>query len=306
MRSAKIIFICLFTTLLPWSVSAFALSPSSFDFTAVRGQTLSSSITIVNTQENDQEYFLGFMGFGSKDDSGTPEFYPPDERVSELTDWILFENRSVIIPALSSSEVPFKIVVPDDTPSGGYFAAITVSPAPADIVATNGAIIEAKTASLVLLTVEGETQEHLELLDFVSNDDIFALLQRTFVYRVQNQGNVHLTPTGTVTLKGIFGQTIETLDANPVEGRVLPASTRRFDVTQDDRITGWFRIVAFQFSHLAIGPVTAVLDLSYGESGSIHSSLSFWLIPWQLLTTLLCLLIALRLLYPFFRRKRPH
>jgi len=290
--------------LIPSSVSAFALAPSSLDLTAERGETISSSITILNTQENDQEYFLDLMGFRSKDDSGAPEFYSSDNGTSELTEWILFEEDSLIVPALSSSEVFFKVVVPDDIAAGGYFAAITVSPAPADVVATNGAIIEAKTAALVLLTVTGETNEQLELLDFVNNDDIYALPQQVFVYRVQNQGNVHVTPTGTITLKGIFGQTIETIDANSVDGRVLPGSTRRFEVTQDYRITSWYDTVAFQLRHLTIGPVTATLDLTYGESGSIQSSLAFLMIPWQLLITIIGLLMALCLFYRLLPHRR--
>lgn len=292
--------------LLPFDVSAFALSPSSLELNAKRGETIASSITILNTQEVDTEYYVGIMGFQPKDDTGTPEFYTPETGSHELANWILFEDTSFVVPALSASEVPFKVIVPDDVISQGYFAAITVSPAPTDVVASNGAIIEAKTASLVFLTVEGETVEQLALLDFTSVSRLSDLPFRSYQFRVQNQGNVHVTPAGSLKVTGLFGQTISNVDANPEEGRVLPDSTRAFEITQENPLKSWYDTVAFQLSHLAIGPVTATLDLNYGESGTIQSSLSFWLFPWQLMVTLLGLLLALFILHQFLRRKRPN
>ena len=149
------------TLLVPSSVSAFALSPSSLELTGKRGETVISSITILNTQNVDTEYYIGLMGFQPKDDTGAPEFYTTETGSYELANWILFENDSFVVPALSASEVSFKVVVPDDVLSQGYFAAITVSPAPSDVVASNGAIIEAKTAALVFLTVQGEQKSVL-------------------------------------------------------------------------------------------------------------------------------------------------
>lgn len=290
--------------LVPSTVSAFALSPSSLDLSAKRGEMIVSSITILNTQEVDTEYYVDVMGFQPKDDTGTPEFYTPETGSHELANWILFENDSFVVPALSASEAPFKVVVPDDVLSQGYFAAITVSPAPSDVVAANGAIIEAKTASLVFLTVEGETVEQLALLDFTRSGGSNDLPFRSYQFRLQNQGNVHVTPVGSIRLTGLFGQTISSVDANPEEGRVLPDSTRTFEVMNENTLASWYETVAFQLSHLAIGPVTATLDLTYGGNGIIQSSMSFWLFPWQLIVTVVGLLIVLLILYQFLRRKR--
>ena len=284
------------------SVSAFALSSASLELSAKRGETIMSSITILNTQEVDTGYYVGIIGFRPKDETGRPEFLTAETGSNELANWILFENDSFVVPALSASEVPFKVVVPDDIAARSYFAAITVSPAPADVVATNGAIIEAKTASLVFLTVEGETEEHLEILDFTSVNGSSDLPFRDYQFRLQNQGNVHVTPVGHILLTSIFDEMM-VIPVNLEEGRVLPDSTRTFEVVHENPLTSWYATVGYQLSHLAMGPVTATLDLSYGESGTIQSSLSFWLFPWQLLVTLLGLLTVLCMLYQFLRRK---
>ncbi|MBI5794147.1 hypothetical protein HZA87_03620 [Candidatus Uhrbacteria bacterium] len=305
MKKWQPLMISLFTMLtVPSVASAVSVAPASLELTADRGEMVSSSITVLNTQNNDQEYFIGLMGFKPKDDSGTPEFFLPEAGMDDLTSWILLGSSSYIVPALSSSQIPFRVAVPDDIPAGGYYAAITVSPAPADVVATNGAIIEAKTAVLVLLTVGGETQENLALLDFTSAQGESGLPFHSYQFRLQNQGNVHVMPVGMVRLTGLLGQTILELDANAQEGRVLPGSTRTFSVAPDTQATNWYNAAAFQLSHLVIGPVKATLDLTYGGNGIIQSSLSFWVFPWQLILTMIGLLLVLCFLYRLSRRWR--
>lgn len=297
MRSSRPLFVLVSTMIfIPSVVSALALAPSSQELTAKRGETITSSITVINALETEQEYYVGLLGFRPKDDSGAPEFYEPDPTQSDLTDWILFEQDRFIVPALSFAEIPFRVVVPDDISAQGYYAAITLSPAPADVVATNGAIIEAKTAALVLLTVEGETQERLELLDFTRTGD-------SYQYRIQNQGNVHATPIGTIRITSLFGQVISEVDANPESGRVLPGSTRTFEVPSEEPTRDVFDVVAYQLSHWAMGPATTTLSLTYGDQGSIESTLTFWLFPWELIITILGLAVILRFGYRLWPRR---
>ena len=288
-RSIQFSIWFLATLLIPFLVSAATVAPLAIEIAGDRGETISSTFSIINTEAFDREYYLGMMGFLPKDDSGAPQFFSALEQTDGFTRWVVFPSESVVVPAQSKADVHFTIAIPDDAVSGGYYAAITVSPAPADVVVSNGAIIQAKTAILLLLTVEGETVESLALLDFTSLGEEFDLPFGTFRYRLQNQGNVHVMPTGTVTLTGVFGQQIGSIDANPADGRVLPSSTRVFEVKYEETFSGWFDTVAYQLQHLTIGPVTATLDISYGNAQSIQSEIRFWVIPWQFLITIVVL-----------------
>lgn len=286
-RNLTTIICSLACLLIPGWMYAVTVAPSAIELSDARGETMSSMFTIINPQASEQEYFLGTMGFSAKDDSGAPQFFAVEGQDDALAQWIVFPSASIVVPAQSTGDVSFQVAIPDDIASGGYYAAITISPAPADVVAANGAILEAKTAILVFLTVEGETDESLALLDFTASGERVDLPFAIFRFRLQNQGNVHVKPEGTLTLTGLFGQTLLTLSANPAQGRVLPDSTRTFEVRPTNVPQSWYEIVSYQMSHLAIGPVTARLNLSYGDTGeTISSELTLWVFPWQLFVTI--------------------
>jgi hypothetical protein len=279
----------------PLLAEAATISPSVIDVSGAREQVVDSSFTILNTGASEQVYFLDVIGFQAGEEDGSPSFTP--EATSPLLSWIALPSSDVTVPALSKVDVPFKLVIPDDIVSGSYQGAITVSTAPSDVVAQNGATIEARTAILVFLVVEGETIEKLELLDFTFEQTHPRLPFGTFSFRVQNQGNVHLVPNGSIVLSGLFGKTLATIHVNETAGRVLPDSTRTYSAEFLAEDLNWFEMAGFQLQHLAIGSVTATLDLGYGASGVISSSFSFILIPIELLSVLLLMLVGIGLLY---------
>jgi hypothetical protein len=279
----------------PFVSSAASVSPSVLELSSVRGDLVESTFEILNTGASEQTYFLDLLSFIPDDESGSPQFISKDQAFDGLVSWITFPVTEVVVPPQSRVEVPFDVVVPDDVASGGYYAAITVSTAPTEIIATNGAIIEAKTAVLVLLTIEGETVEQIELLDFSLDQLDSALPFGTFTFRLQNQGNVHVSPVGEIQLTGLFGQTISVLDANEAKGRVLPSSTRVYSVVSEIEGLSWFEAAGYQLSYMAMGPITAELDLRYADEGVLNSKVTFWVIPWQLLSLLLAGILILGL-----------
>ena len=163
--------ICVLALALSPSIGQMAsLSPSIVEIASSRAEVAESAFTIFNTGAGEQVYFLDLLAFGPSGEDGTPLFTPEETSQSEFLSWIVFPAREVLVPAVSKVEVPFRVVVPDDVAAGSYYGAITVSTSPTDVVVSNGATIEAKTAILVFLTIEGETVEKLEILDFFSSE----------------------------------------------------------------------------------------------------------------------------------------
>ena len=110
-----------------------------------------------------------------------------------------------------------------------------------------------------------------------------------FKYRVQNQGNVFVVPDGAVRVHDVFGREVAYGDANAKDGRVLPGTTRLFEGTFN------------QTSGVVFGPVTAALEVNYGEGNEpLVAEFSFWVISWKPLLVILAVLIALPLI---LRRK---
>lgn len=289
--------------LLPLHAEAASIAPSVLEVTAKRGQVLTELFTIVNASGSENTYYVEVIKFEPTQDGAGPKFIPYEEDHAGLPEWIVLPMAEVRVPANSKGDVPFEIAIPSDVASGGYYGAITVSQSPADLVASNGAIVEAKTAMLLLLTVEGETVESLELLDFTDHGgSLRSDLAQSFSYRVQNQGNVHLMPLGSVTIKDLFGRTITAYDANAQMNRILPGSTREYQVNAAQIDGGIISLLSRQMKALAVGPMTATLSITYGTSQQfITASSTFWYVPWQLLIALFILIMLGILL---FTRKR--
>ena len=289
--------------LISLGVRAAVISPSVLEIFSARGEVIQETFTILNTGSSEQTYFFDRVAFKPMEETGTPLFSQETKEAGALTSWISFPETQVRVSPQSKADVPFQIAIPDDIASGGYYAAITVSPTPTDIVTSNGAIIDAKTAILVLLTVEGETTQQLQLLDFHGTLFSSSLPFGSFQFRVQNQGNVHVVPQGQITLKGFFGQTIQVIKVNTVEGRVLPSSTRLFEVPYPQETLSWLDKAGYQLSHLAVGPMTADLTLSYGSEGTLSSSLTFWIVPWELMYILIGVIVVILASYYLIRKK---
>lgn len=63
----------------------------------------------------------------------------------------------------------------------------------------------------------------------------------------------------------------------------------------------WFQRAGYQLRHLAIGPVTAELQIAYGADSRLEGTWSFWMIPWELINFVLVIVAVLSVV---FLRKR--
>jgi len=270
---------------MPSFVHALAVSPATIDLSSSKGETVQQTISVINNDAADQKYFFGTISFVPDVTTGDPQFLSSDADQSELSKWIDFPVGEVVVPARTMVDVPFVVSVPMNAASGTYYAAVTVSIAPSEIVASNGASIEAKTAVLIFLTIEGENVEKMALLDFVSPDEgVTAFHALSYVYRLQNQGNVLVKPKASIIVQDFLGRTIFVADANPGSGRVLPGTTRTFAGELSDWPHGFVESVKSQVSLFAIGPVTATLQIEGIDSNG--PAIHYWMFPWQMIVTM--------------------
>jgi hypothetical protein len=297
----RLILTIALSLLMPGIVSAASVSPSVLEISAGRGDTIEESISVINTSNVDKTYHLDVIEFTAREQGGEPQFLTSGESDSKHLGWFSFKTDAVIVPAESVGEVVFNVSVPPSVASGGYYAAVTISESPEDLLASNGTMIDSKIAVLVLMTVEGETIELAQLLDFTSemSGGLLSTIDLDAEFRIQNQGNVHIFPAGTILVTDLFGRTVAEVDANESLGRVLPDSTRAYQtpVSSGDH-AGWYELINYQAQHFAVGPMTATLNLVYGsDSAPIHAEFSFWLIPWQLGFTVILVTTLLLLVY---------
>ncbi len=286
-----VIALALAVVSIPKHVTAVALAPGVLELKGKRGDVVESSFTLINTQPEERTYFLSTMKFEQRSEAGGPQFIPFEQDHTGLPEWVLFPHKSVAVPPQSKLNVPFSIVIPSGADGGSHHGAIVVSETPFDVVEANGVNVNAMTAALVFLTIDGTTQEKAAVLDFLSSQAgrLKASATGAFKYRVQNQGNVFVVPDGAVRVRDVFGREVAYGDANAKDGRVLPGTTRLFEGTFN------------QTSGVVFGPVTAALEVNYGEGNEpLVAEFSFWVISWKPLLVILAVLIALPLI---LRRK---
>lgn len=300
-----LVIIC--ALILPMSFArAFGVSPGVIELSGSRGDVLSSAITVINDSERAETFYLRSLKFTARDESGSPTFIPYDEDHAGFPEWFIFPYRTVEVPARSKVEIPFSIAIPSDAAAGGHYAAVIVSESPYEVVSSGRSSINAQTAILVFLTVQGETAEQAAILDFTIDRAENTELNGSFRYRVQNQGNVHVIPEGAITFRNIFGMIVGVIDANETDGRVLPSTTRTYEGEWTIVRDGSFSTrLLDEARSLAFGPVTATLNLTYGTQNQTLTSKTtvvYW--PMELTIVLAGFLAAFVLLLMLIRKGR--
>lgn len=281
----------------PLATHAASVAPATLDLSGDRGANVPATFAIFNTKATAQTYYLGTISFDAKDETGSPQFQESSS-TDKLAKWITFDSDHVVVPARSEAQVPFFIHIPADVAAGSYQTAVTISDVPSEVVQSNGAVIDAKTAILVFLTVNGSTTKKAALLDFTTNAKGFQTdLYPSFQFRIQNQGSAYFIPEATITLKDMFGRVIARIDAAD-RGRVLPGSTRAFQTAFASKPRSIYESIQRQAALFTMGPVTAQLDVNPGEGYEpIMSKIVITYYPIQLMFVSFGVIIMVIVLY---------
>lgn len=283
---------------------ALEISPPIIDRTVNPGDVLhillrirdvSRGPLVVNGQVND------FIASG---ENGQPKLLL-DPNVSSpysVKGWVQGVPRLTLVPR-EIKTMPITIIIPKDASPGGHYGVIRFTGTPPELEGT-GVSLSASVGSLILLRVNGAITEQLTVKEFSANKDgqsghFFESTPISFVERLTNSGNVHLAPTGSVKIAGLFNKPVANLAINQPPRSVLPSSTRKFDESLDPSNIG--------NKHL-FGRYTATLNATYGNSKKVTSAkLVFWVIPWRLILVILALMIigffALRWILRGYKRR---
>lgn len=285
-----------------FTVSALSVTPVRFELSGKPGETISDELLLFNEGDADQVFYSSFTNFEAQGETGNPAFVEPKDG---LGTWIS-TLPSITVPANTSVSVPFSINIPNNAEPGGHFAVIFFSDAP-----TGAGMISvgSKLGLLILLSVEGDVKEAGGIADFKIKDNKFFYnsLPVTFEYRFRNDGGDRIKPVGNVRIRNTFYIPTEKVNANPVEGNILPNSTRRFDVVwvespreanyapSTNVFEKFLDDVIYQWKNFAFGFYFAQLSLDYGSTLSMHQGTNtkvFFVFPWQLLIVLVFILIV--------------
>ena len=281
--------------------SALTLTPTRFEIRGNPGETLKEEMLLINEGDKSEVLYSSFSNFEAQGESGSPAFAEPKD---DLGTWIVPEVSSLNLAAGQQKIVPFTVNIPKDAEPGGHFAVIFWGNSPNG--GSNGVSVGSKTGILILLSVNGDVKEEAGLLNFNTLDKQFFYntLPVSFEYRFRNDGGDRIKPNGVITIRDTIFFPADYLNANPVEGNVLPNSTRKIKVDwikyqrPIDYVvpTGFFKKflsdVVYQWKNFAVGLYSANLNVEYGTQGAhAKKTVFFFVFPWQLVLVMLLIFI---------------
>ena len=215
---------------LGYSTSSFAMTitPVRYEIQGDPGQTVVKEMTIINEGSTSVTYYSSFANFESQGETGSAAFVEPKD---DIGTWITTDSKVELLPG-EQKNISFSISIPKNAEPGGHFGVIFWGTSPEHGEDGKQLSVSAKTGLLVLLSVKGDVKEGGGLLDFlkVNNKFWYNTLPVSFIYRFKNDGGDRIKPVGKIQIRDTFFLPTKKLDANPINGNILPKSTRKFPV----------------------------------------------------------------------------
>jgi len=270
---------------------ALEIAPPIAYINADPGQTIKTQILIRDISSGNLLVAGQVNSFTAGGEDGTPKIIldeKDDPQASSLVSWVDPLPKLLLIPREIKS-MTATIHVPTNASPGGHYGVIRFTATAPSVEGGSGVSLSASIGVLLLLTVSGKVNEGLKVDSFTVNNGgspstLFQSGPLTFVERLKNEGNVHVKPTGQVSIVDMFGRKFAAVNVNLPPGNVLPGSTRKFSQPLDKTVIGTKRL---------FGKYTANLKLTYGTDNKVlTSSISFWVIPYKLIGGIILVLVA--------------
>lgn len=281
-------------------------SPLPINLSAKPGTEVSAQIRIKNDGLTKERLAISLMKFAAFGENGAPRILDP-EPGDEFISWASFAEPEFDIEPGEWKTVPMNIALPQSA-SFGYYYAVVFSRAGAIPEPEAGqTAIAGGTAVLVLLEadVPGAKRE-VRTASFSTDRTVYEFLPTTFTVRVENTGNVHLSPRGNVFVGRAGSQDSDILEINPEKGNILPGSFREFSADWSDGFPAYEPVIedgkvvrdadgairkrlswsGGDISRFRIGKYQAKLLMIYDDGQRdvpLEGVVEFWVIPWRIL-----------------------
>lgn len=267
--------------------TGIGLKPALLEENMNPGESRQYTVLIENVSGTDQTYYLNKRDITSVRDGGVPVFADGDAPKTgfELSEWITLETDTIAVARGEEKPLSFVINVPDNASPCNHFGGIFVSAEPPKL-RESGAAIGYEVGNIVNIRVAGECVESAQIRQFSTDNYLYGKSEVEFNVKIQNEGNTLVKPTGPLQITNMFGKEVASLIFNEETAGVFPGSTREFVLTWNGDGPGFGRYEAM------VSPV-------YGEEGAkqtISSSVSFWILPMNIILPALGVLGTLLLI----------
>lgn len=248
----------------PTDATTLAVSPPTFELTTNPGTPIKNTIKVSNPSNKELYVTTDIRNFVAVGEEGAVNLTDEDSTYS-LAKWITVAPTNATIKPNETKIFTFIINPPANAEPGGHFGSIVFRTGGNQLDET-GASVAQEVASLILLRIAGPTTEKATLEEFITTNSFYQSVPVIFEYKVRNEGNVHVKPTGKITITNLFGKEVDAFSVPPKN--VLPNATRKTTIEYDKKDL--------------FGKYTATLVLTYGTNNeTLMGTTSFTVIPYK-------------------------
>ena len=277
----------------------FVLEQAKHQIFLKPGESKSVYISVVNRTDKKLRFKVEVEDFkGSRDTKQTVILLGQDRGPYTLKDYLKPEVDEFILGSKERIKFRVDVTIPEDAqPGGRYGSLLVLNQGPVDeegdLESSNQAAILTRLGSLFFVRVEGDVIENGKMEDFRLSKDKKFYTKGPIEFEVlySNDGNVHLTPYGNITITNILGREVGIIEIDPFF--VLPDSLRA-------RVVKWDREFLF-------GKYTATLNIKRGYLSDKDvmdtASITFWVIPWKWIVIALVGILFIAFIISFFVSK---
>lgn len=264
-------------------------SPPRLELETLPNNTLQETLKLTNSSDTVQTYSISASDFIVNDSQGTP--IPVTQSVSgrwSLASWLTTTPSTITVEPNQSVLVTLLVKVPQEALPGGHYAMVTFEPTATDITNQTGSTIASRVGTLVYLKVQGDITEAAYLKQLTVGKKWFEYGPVDITAEIENQGDIHLKPTGQIEITDLLNRPImmENLD----EVNIFPFASR---------IHQWQLPNKYY-----LGRFKVKLEASAGTSAlPITGVIYFWVLPYKEISVVLAAIILVIILLGLKRRR---
>ena len=193
----------------------FDFGPTSFPLVLQPNQSVTKTLQVTNRTGSTADFFVEVEDFeGSQDSQQAVVLQGSNKGTYSAKDWVSIEKKQFTLEHGQRQFFDVTITVPADADAGDHYVSVLVKTSPKDTSIQNMPNIRltSRAGSLFFVQVPGVINKEGKLNSFQANKYIYTEGSADMNILFSNTGTVRLTPSGSITIKNIFGKTIDVID----------------------------------------------------------------------------------------------
>ena len=284
--------------------SGISIKPANFDETIEPGTQKPYAVAVQNLSSAEQKFYVFTRNISGIEGGKVPVFAESNSEKTgyELADWIELPFSEVVVPPNGSISLDLKLNIPANASPGSHFGGVFISVDPPEIE-RSGAAVGYQVAHVVHVRVAGDVIEDANIRQFSTSKYLYGSQKIDFLVRIENTGNVLVRPVGPLEIYNMLGNKVGSMMFNAEDqSSVLPKFPGA--TNEEDNGVRQFEI-SWEGDSIGFGRYEAILSPVYGDYGSkktMSSTVSFWILPMNIIGPALGVLaVILLIVYAFAR-----